>query len=66
MAIREMGYKIPDDISVAGYDGLKLSRAISPKLTTLVQDTQSMGSMAAKYLIREIENQISLIRKDYY
>ncbi|NMB42778.1 MAG: LacI family transcriptional regulator [Clostridiales bacterium] len=56
MAIREMGYKIPDDISVAGYDGLKLSRAISPKLTTLVQDTQSMGSMAAKYLIREIEN----------
>ncbi len=55
MAIREMGYKIPEDISVAGYDGLSLSRAISPKLTTLVQDTKSIGDMAAKKLIREIE-----------
>ncbi|NLJ89829.1 MAG: LacI family transcriptional regulator [Clostridiales bacterium] len=56
MALREMGYEVPKDISVAGYDGLSLSRAISPKLTTLVQDTESIGKMAAKYLIDEIES----------
>ncbi len=56
MAIREMGYRIPEDVSVAGYDGLSISRAISPTLTTLVQDTKAIGEFAAECLLREIEN----------
>ena len=56
MAIRQMGYKIPEDISVTGYDGLSLSRAISPTLTTIVQDTKKIGDLVAKNLILEIEN----------
>lgn len=56
MAIREMGYRIPKDVSVTGYDGLSISRAISPTLTTLVQDTKAIGKHAAECLLREIEN----------
>lgn len=56
MAIREMGYRIPEDVSVTGYDGLSISRAISPTLTTLVQDTKAIGENVAKCLLREIEN----------
>ncbi len=56
MAIREKGYSIPEDISVTGYDGLSISRVITPRLTTLQQDTKAIGEMAAKKLIREIES----------
>ncbi len=53
--IRERNLKIPDDISVAGYDGLRVSRFIAPKLTTIRQDTMEIGSKAATQLINLIE-----------
>lgn len=54
-AIRERGLKIPEDISIVGYDGIKLGRRMEPKLTTLRQDTQSMGEEAARRLVSLIE-----------
>ena len=53
--IREKGLRIPEDISVAGYDGLRIGRHIEPKLTTLRQDTDAIGEEAAKKLIDLIE-----------
>ena len=55
-AIKEMGLKIPDDISVAGYDGLNIARHIEPQMTTLWQDTKQIGTKAAEKLISLIEN----------
>ena len=43
--------KVPRDISTVGYDGIKLSQMLSPKLTTLRQDTMEIGKKAAKELI---------------
>ncbi|MCH5263746.1 MAG: LacI family DNA-binding transcriptional regulator [Lachnospiraceae bacterium] len=54
-AIKERGLKIPDDISVAGYDGLRIGQHLEPRLTTLAQDTDKMGIAAAERLIRLIE-----------
>lgn len=54
-AIRARGLRIPEDISVVGYDGISASRHIEPKLTTLKQDTERIGSEAAKSLISLIE-----------
>ncbi|MCR4690453.1 MAG: LacI family transcriptional regulator [Lachnospiraceae bacterium] len=53
--IRGMGMRIPEDISVAGFDGISLAAQIQPKLTTFRQDTESMGIAAAKKLIERIE-----------
>ncbi|MBP3616492.1 MAG: LacI family DNA-binding transcriptional regulator [Lachnospiraceae bacterium] len=53
--IREKGLRIPEDISVAGYDGLRIGRHIEPKLTTLWQNTEAIGKEAAKKLIDLIE-----------
>ncbi len=53
--IREMGLRIPEDISVAGYDGISLAKAMLPKLTTLAQDTGKIGATAAIGLIDLIE-----------
>ena len=54
--IKEYGLRIPEDISVAGYDGILLSQILDPKLTTLRQDTKSMGRYAAEKLIEAINN----------
>ncbi|MFT4146329.1 MAG: LacI family DNA-binding transcriptional regulator [Mobilitalea sp.] len=55
-AIKEMGLRIPEDISIAGYDGILLSQVLEPKLTTLQQDTKALGRSAAEKLIALIEN----------
>ena len=53
--IREMGLRIPEDVSVMGYDGISLADIVSPRLTTYCQDTYGIGRAAAKGLIDLIE-----------
>lgn len=55
-AISERGLKIPDDVSIAGYDGIGIAMQFKPRLTTIVQDTERLGREAAKKLISLIEN----------
>ncbi len=55
-AIRQRGMRIPEDISVVGYDGIELVSRISPMLTTIVQDTEKIGRLAASKLIDLINN----------
>ncbi len=47
---------VPDDISVAGYDGIDLSQVITPKLATWHQDAEEIGRKAVEKLVEEIEN----------
>lgn len=53
--IKAAGLSIPQDISVTGYDGISLAKMIEPRLTTLEQDTQTIGAMAAHKLVALIE-----------
>lgn len=55
-AINARGLKIPDDISVAGYDGIRIARHFEPPLTTIVQNTKRLGREAALKLISLIES----------
>lgn len=54
-AIKSRGLRIPEDISIAGYDGIPVVRHVDPPLTTVVQDTKKMGAIAAERLISLIE-----------
>jgi len=54
--IEKHGYKIPDDISIVGYDGIKLSRLLRPIITTYVQNSTEIGIQATKKLIDLIES----------
>lgn len=60
-AIRERGLRIPEDISVAGYDGIMAARYLEPRLTTVQQDTEQLGCVAARELISLIERPKSTI-----
>ena len=51
-----MDISIPDDVSVAGYDGINLSQVVHPKLTTYQQNTVEIGTRSAKKLVDLIEN----------
>ncbi|HZK34350.1 MAG TPA: substrate-binding domain-containing protein, partial [Bacillota bacterium] len=54
--INAAGLSIPDDISVAGYDGILFSQIMTPRLTTMKQDTAKIGEHAARLLIYNIEH----------
>ena len=53
--IRSRGLRIPQDISIAGYDGINITQQIEPQLTTIYQDTRMIGRVAAENLINQIE-----------
>ena len=50
-AFRESGYKVPDDISVIGFDDLPFCEISSPRLTTIKVFKYEMGQLAVKRLI---------------
>ena len=52
---------IPEDVSIAGYDGINIANLLEPKLTTIKQDTKTMGKTAAEKLISLIEKPKSTI-----
>lgn len=54
-AIKDRGLRIPEDISAAGYDGIRIGRHIEPQLTTIRQDTSGLGRLAAEKLISLVE-----------
>ena len=55
-AIYDAGLRIPEDISVVGYDGIHMAKMVSPKLTTWQQNTTELGRIAAAQLIERIEH----------
>ncbi len=60
-AIRARGLRIPEDISVAGYDGIRAAQYVEPRLATLHQDVKAMGELAALSLIQEIEKPMTSV-----
>lgn len=54
--IRQTGMRVPDDISLVGFDDAGLAVASEVKLTTLIHPKMDMGIQAAKILISFIKN----------
>lgn len=62
-AILESGKKIPDDYSVAGYDGLELSRFYTPSLTTIRQPVEDIAMETLKLLFDMINKKGNSVHK---
>lgn len=56
-ALRENGYRIPEDISIIGFDNIPLCTYIEPALTTINVPKQYMGQTAVKRLIQILQEQ---------
>lgn len=55
-AIKDSGLRVPQDISVIGFDDIELAQYVTPKLTTIRQNTNCIGRKAADILIDAIDN----------
>ena len=64
--IENHGLSIPNDISVAGYDGIYLSQVLRPKLSTYKQNTEALGKYAAANLIDAVTNKKTYIPKQIW
>ncbi len=61
--IEKHDLKVPEDISVVGYDGIYMSRILRPVLTTYVQNSVEIGKLATRNLISMIEKPKTFIAK---
>ena len=55
-ALREAGCRVPQDVSVMGFDDVPIAIYSDPALTTVKQPLEEMGGIAARALIERIEN----------
>jgi len=52
----EMGFQVPADLSVVGFDDVRLASFANPPLTTIVQPKHDMGVIAAKMLLERMRD----------
>ena len=56
-ALNEMGYRIPEDVSVMGCDDIDLCEYVTPALTTIRTHFQQTGTRAAQEVLRLIRGE---------
>ena len=54
-ALRDHGLRVPEDVSVVGFDGLELTEYLSPRLTTIRQPVDRLAERGVNILIHCIE-----------
>ena len=60
-AVHALGLRVPDDVSVIGYDDRDMAKFLKPALTTVRLPMAQIGSTAAERLIRCVEEGASLV-----
>ena len=65
-AALQLGWEIPGDISIVGFDDIPMSAWHSFRLTTVRQDTQAIAIQSARKLIERIEDPTSPISHEKY
>ena len=54
--LRARGFEIPSEMSIAGFDGIDIMSQYEPRITTVFQDKDGLGKVAASELMEWIEN----------
>ena len=55
-ALRDNGLRVPEDVSVMGFDGLKLGDYLIPNLSSVAQNVEEMAKDSVSILLDQIEN----------
>jgi len=63
-AVQEVGLRVPEDISVIGYDGISLGALRSINLTSIAQPLTDLGRLAAQRLLHRIQFPKTLAQHD--
>lgn len=60
-ALQDLGKRVPEDISVVGYDGIAMANYSVPRLTTIRQDTQVMAEQSVEMLLHNLHRRPNLV-----
>ena len=52
---QQMGFSVPDDVSIVGWDDSLISQVVHPPLTAITRDIQAFGVAAARHLLAAVE-----------
>lgn len=58
-ALHTIGYRVPEDISVVGFDDLDIAQMIHPQLTTVHVNRSAMSQVAVERLVARMEGDVS-------
>ncbi len=61
-AFRDHGLRVPEDISVVGFDDIQSAAFYNPSITTIRQPLHQMGTIAARMLLQRVRGQASVPR----
>lgn len=61
--LREMGYRIPEDVSVVGFDNIALAGLMDPPLTTVCTSKHAIGSGAVNALVGKLNGTSEGVQK---
>ncbi|NGQ95856.1 LacI family transcriptional regulator [Brevibacillus sp. SYP-B805] len=56
LRLQEMGYRVPEDIAIVGYDDIRMASMCSPKLTTIQVPKRKIGELAAQKIIPDLQD----------
>lgn len=62
-AISDRGLRVPEDVSVFGYDGIDLAGYLTPKLTTIRQDREQIADRCVEILLANLSDGIHAIHE---
>ncbi|MEI5907482.1 LacI family DNA-binding transcriptional regulator [Bacillus spongiae] len=62
-AIQEKGWSVPNDFSIIGFDDISLAKHMSPRLTTIRQQTDLIGQRAGELLLKQINEKRKIIEQ---
>ena len=63
MEINDLGIKVPEQLSVIGFDNVDFARAVVPRLTIVTQPTEEIGQAAANLLLSRLEDKDETLDK---
>lgn len=61
--LTELGIRVPEQVSIVGFDNISESRIISPELTTVHVEKKRMAQLAVDLLIESIEQGVEATSK---
>jgi LacI family transcriptional regulator len=54
--LQRRGLRVPEDVAVVGFDDIRFARLVTPPLTTVRQDVDTLGRLAAETLVAMIHD----------